>query len=118
MKNTNQQKTAPVIETQNDGPAIEAFQAFEWIYDLPADATVPAQQLARFANHVLDVTKGAALVFELIAANEFDSLCDQASYLTPNHLGTLRRLATCSLSSLERHAEEIAEGFRATAEKP
>lgn len=119
MKNTPRQKTAPVIETQNDGPAIEAFQEFEWIPDdVPADAVVPAWKLARFANHVLDVTAGAALVFELIGAHECDSLCDQATYLTPNHLGTLRRLATCSLSSLKRHAEEIAEEFVATVEKP
>lgn len=117
MKTQSKQKTSPVTETRNSGLAIEAFEAFEWIPDdMPVDAMVPAQQMARFANHVLDVSKGSALVFELIGAHECDSECGQETYFTPYHLGILRRMAARSLNSLHQHAEEIANTLVTTQE--
>lgn len=110
MKTTAKPQPAPAIETQNDEPVITAFEAWQWIPDDAAqDATVPARQLSRFADHVLDVAKGAALVFELIGDSEYGSGHGRGSYLDPYHLSLLRRLATRSLNSLHRHAEEIAD---------
>ena len=59
-------------------------------------------------DHVKDVVNGAALVFELLSAHDCDIDSENQSYLSPYHLGLLRRMAMRSLESLGERADDIA----------
>lgn len=110
MKNNIKPKIVPAPEGQSvDAPAA-AFEPFEWIPEaMVGDDTEPARELASLANHVLDVARGVALVFELAAELEIDTDCGQPTFLGSYNLSLLRRLAIRSMYDLHQRAEEISD---------
>ena len=107
-RNTTKPQVAPAEDAGNDFPTY-TFSRFKWTPDdLPHGATVPASELCKLVEHVLDVATGAALVFELMADHDQDVDSLNSAYLSPFHLFRLRRMAMRSLESLDDNAGEIA----------
>ena len=107
-KTTATPQDAPAKAAGTDDLPTYAFERFRWTpVDLPHGATVPARELCQLVEHVIDVASGAALVFELMSDHEQDIESFNSAYLSPFHLGQLRRLATRSLESLDEKAGEI-----------
>lgn len=83
---------------------IEPFEAFNWTPYLPAGARVSARDMADLVNKVLDVTAGAALVFELDCSRRMAIDGGETPYLSNIHTGALMRLARASLELLAEDA--------------
>ena len=99
---------APGEDAGNDLPTY-AFESFTWTpKNLPYGATVPARELCKLVNHVIDVAAGAATVFELMSDHDQDIESSNSAYMNPYHLGRLSRLASTSLDALVDNATEIA----------
>lgn len=108
MARTTKTPPAPAEAESNDRPTY-AFERFKWTPDdLPHGATVPARELCQLVDCVMDVATGAATVFELMVDHEQDIESFNSAYLSPCHMGRLRRLAMRSLESLDEQAGEIA----------
>lgn len=108
MVSTTKPEAAPVESPANKLP-IYTFSPFKWTPDsLPRDAKVSAHELCGLVDHVKDVVSGAALVFDLLSAHDCDIDSEDPSYLSPYHLGLLRRMAMRALETLGERADDIA----------
>lgn len=108
MARTTKAQAAPAEDMGDDRPTY-TFERFKWTpNDFPHGATVPARELCKLVDYVMDVAAGAATIFELMADHEQDIESLNSAYLNPCHMGRLRRLAVRSLESLDDRAGEIS----------
>jgi hypothetical protein len=100
--------TVAVQAVADDDMPIEPFEAFNWAQNLPADARVCARSMADLVNKVIDVTQGAALVFELDCSRLMAIDAGERPYLSHVHTSALMRLARASLELLADDASRAA----------